>query len=64
MHYVKGAISDAGVNYYLHYFRQPAPMTAGFNFYRTIDQHAVDNNTWAAHPCKGGCYEKYGPFYC
>ncbi len=50
MHYVKGAINNADVNYYLRYFMQPGRMTAGFNFYRTIEQDVRDNNIWAVHP--------------
>jgi pimeloyl-ACP methyl ester carboxylesterase len=49
-HFVKGAISDADVTYYLRYFKQAGRMTAGFNFYRTIDQDVADNSEWAKTP--------------
>ena len=49
-HFVKGAITDADVNYYLKYFKEAGRMTAGFNFYRTIDKDVIDNTEWAKTP--------------
>jgi pimeloyl-ACP methyl ester carboxylesterase len=49
-HFNKEAIDSNDENYYIRYFVQPGHMTAGFGFYRTIDQDVIDNNRWSMNP--------------
>jgi pimeloyl-ACP methyl ester carboxylesterase len=49
-HFTPDGISSADEDYYVRYFRETGRMTAGFNFYRTIDQDVIDNDEWALNP--------------
>ena len=46
-HIIPDAINAADQRYYIRYFEEPGRMTAGFNFYRTIEQDVKDNTRWS-----------------